>query len=129
MAWNYQLLYAWSLFPRPPRQINQIVSLRVKLRGASIRKSVFVYGSFVLLIWTLSESLIYWSPYVKHVQSITKQLIQSKGKRLPATTCSFAVANKEYIQAVCLKISQIIIIIIVIHRNWMYLDFYIPVYK
>lgn len=36
--------------PRLPRQINQIVSLRVKLRGASIRESVFVYGSFVLLI-------------------------------------------------------------------------------
>lgn len=36
--------------PRLPRQINQIVSLRVKLRGALIAKSVFAYASFVLLI-------------------------------------------------------------------------------
>lgn len=38
--------------PWLPRQINQIVSFRVKLRGASIRKSVFVYSSFMLLSWT-----------------------------------------------------------------------------
>lgn len=52
----------------PPRQINQIVSLAVKLSGASIHRSVLVCAPSVRTNAraNVRETLFYWSPYVKH---------------------------------------------------------------